>query len=104
MEAYNKPVNPRGFLCQLLATSRYPVESNDPPYKRKHRIGRFQMLSNTALETVSEIRTHTKTSRNRKYTLGVKGADKSIDKKPLQVGEDNRISKQFDHSNQNSHL
>lgn len=28
-----KPVNPWGFLRQLLATSRHPVEPNDPPNK-----------------------------------------------------------------------
>lgn len=47
-ESENEPVKLRWIFSQTFTTSRYPIESNDPPNKRKHCICRFQMLSNTA--------------------------------------------------------
>lgn len=34
-------------MGQSLATCRYPVEPNDPPYERKHRVCGLQVLHNT---------------------------------------------------------
>eukprot|EP01018_Ginkgo_biloba_P012598 Gb_08356 [translate_table: standard] len=31
-------------MSENLTTSRYPIKSNNPPYKRKHCICRFQPL------------------------------------------------------------